>query len=222
MDTNGVNHLDLETSTLEGVDDETQRSGGVSTGENVFVHEQTPGEVLELPCLTKTSDLKEEDTIVLEHVVNLTEEATQVTNTDVLGHLETGNLVVATSGDRDLAVIHTENLGLVLLDTNSPETVVTPGSLIATKGDTSNVSTVVGGSELGESTPTATNVEHLLALLKTDLLANDSHLVVLKLLESLLLVDIGDDTGSVDHAWAKEPAVEVVTAVVVVSYLLLV
>ena len=175
-----------------------------------------------MPCLTETSDLKEEDTIVLKHIVDLAEEATQVTNTDVLGHLKTGNLIVTASGDRDFAVVHAENLGLILRDTDSPKTVVTPGSLVATECDTSDVSTIVARGELGQSTPTAANVEHLLALLEANLLANNSHLVVLKLLESLLLVNVGDDTGSVDHAWAKEPAVEVVAAVVVVSDLLLV
>lgn len=222
VDTDGVGHLDLETSTLEGVDDKAERSRGVGTGEDVFVHEQTPGEVLKLPCLAKTSDLQEEDTVVLEHVVNLTEEATQVTNTNVLSHLETGDLVIATGRNRDFTVVHAEDLRLILLNTNAPETVVTPGSLVATECDTSDVSTVVGRSELGKSTPAAANVEHLLALLQADLLANNSHLVVLELLERLLLVDVGDDTRGVNHAWAEEPAVEVVTAVVVVAYLLLV
>ena len=222
VNTNSIDHLDLETSTLKSVDDEAQRSRSVGTGEDVFVHEQTPGEILKLPCLAETSDLEKEDTIVLKHIVDLTEEATQVTNTDVLSHLETSNLVVTTRGNGDLAVVHAEDLGLILLDTNAPETVVAPGSLVATECDPSDVSTVVGRGELGEGTPTAADVEHLLALLKADLLANNSHLVVLELLESLLLVNVGDDTGSVDHAWAKEPAVEVVAAVVVVTDLLLV
>lgn len=220
VNANRVDHLDLETSTFKSVDDETKGSGCVCAREDVLVHEQTPSEVLKLPCLAKTSDLQEEDTVVLKHVVDLSEEATQVTNTDVLSHLETCDLVVTTSGDWDFAVVHAENPRLVLLDTSPPETAVTPGSLVAAECDTSDVSTVVDGSEFGESTPAAANVEHLLALLDADLLADDGHFVVLELLESLLAVDVGNDTGSVDHAWTKEPAVEIITAVVVVSDLL--
>jgi hypothetical protein len=222
VNTDSISHLDLEAGTLEGVDDEAEGSRSVSTGEDVFVHEQTPGEVLELPCLAETGDLQEEDTVVLEHVVDLAEEGTQVTDTDVLGHLEAGDLVVAAGGDGDLAVVHAEDLGLVLLDANALEAVVAPGGLVATECDTSNVCTVICRSELGECTPTAADVEHPLALLQADLLANNGHLVVLELLERLLLVDVGDDTRGVDHAWAEEPAVEVVTAVVVVADLLLV
>jgi hypothetical protein len=42
------------------------------------------------------------------------------------------------------------------------------------------------------------------------------------LLEGLLLVDIRNDTGGVDHTWAQEPAVEVIASVVVVTDLLLI
>jgi hypothetical protein len=44
----------------------------------------------------------------------------------------------------------------------------------------------------------------------------------LQLFEGLFLVDVGDYTRCVDHSWAQEPSVEVVTAVVVVSNLLLI
>jgi len=222
VDTDCVGHLDLEAGTLKSVDNEAQRSRGVGTGEDVLVHEETPGEVLELPCLAETSDLKEESTIILKHVIDLTEERTQVTDTNVLSHLETCDLVVATRGNRDLTVIHAQNLRLILLNANPLEAVVAPGGLVAAKCDTSDVSAVVGRGELGKSSPTAANVEHLLAPLEADLLTYDSHLVVLKLFERLLLVDVGDDTGGVDHARAEEPAVEVVAAVVVVTDLFLV
>jgi hypothetical protein len=222
MYTDSINHLDLKSSTLEGVDDETEGSRGVGTGKDVFVHEETPGEVLKLPCLAETSNLEEEDTIVLQHLVDLAEEGTQVTDTDVLSHLEAGDLVVAAGGKGNVAVVHAEDVGLVLLNARLPEAVVAPSSLVAAERDTRDVSTVVDGGEAGECAPSAANVEHLLALLDANLLADNGHLVVLELLEALLLVDVGDDAGSVDHAWAEEPAVEIVAAVVVVADLLFV
>jgi hypothetical protein len=44
----------------------------------------------------------------------------------------------------------------------------------------------------------------------------------LKLLQRLFFVDIGYDARGVDHAWTKEPAVEVVATVIVVTNLLLI
>jgi hypothetical protein len=222
VDADGVDHLDLEAGTLESVDDEAEGSRGVGAGEDVFVHEETPGEVLKLPGLAETGNLQEEGTVILEHVVDLAEESTQVTDTNVLSHLETGDLVVATGGDRDLTVIHAQNPGLVLLDASPPEATVTPSSLVAAKSNTGNVGAVVDRGKLGEGTPAAADIEHLVALLDANLLADDGHLVVLELLERLLLVDVGNNTRGVDHARTEEPAVEVITAVVVVADLLFV
>lgn len=74
VNTDGVNSLDLETGGLKAVHDKAKRGTGIGTGEDVLVHEQTPDEVLVLPRLADTSDLQEEDTIVVEHVVNLAQE----------------------------------------------------------------------------------------------------------------------------------------------------
>jgi len=175
-----------------------------------------------LPRLADTSVLHEEDTVIIEHVVDLAEEGGEVTDTDVLGHFETGDLVVLALGDGSVAVVHAEDAALLLGDAEAAETAVTPGSLVATESDTSDLSTVVGRSELGEGTPATAEVEHAVTSLKSNLLADDGELVVLQLLEGLFLVDFRDDTRGVDHARAEEPRVEVVTAVVVVADLLLV
>lgn len=166
--------------------------------------------------------MHEEDTVIIEHVVDLAEEGGEVTDTDVLGHFETGDLVVLALGDGSVAVVHAEDTALLLGDTKAAETAVTPGSLVATESDTSDLSTVVGRSELGEGTPATAEVEHAVTSLKGNLLADDGEFVVLQLLEGLFLVDFRDDTRGVDHARAEEPRVEVVTAVVVVADLLLV
>lgn len=215
--TDSVDSLDLKTGTLQAVDDEVERRGSVGTGEDVLVHEQAPDEVLVLPRLTQTGHLNVEDTIVVEHVVALAEEGAQVADTDVLGHFQTGDFFVATFGHRDVAVVHAVDLRLLFGNAGCAEPVVAPGGLVAAKSDTRSFGTVVGGSEFGKSAPPATNIEHSLALLKTDLLADNGKLVVLELFEAFLLVDVGDDTGGVDHARTEEPSVEVVASVVVVA-----
>lgn len=222
VDTDGVNSLDLESGTLKFVHDETKRGRGIGTGEDVLVHEQTPDKVLVLPGLAETSDLQEEGTIVLEHVIDLRQESREVTDTDVLGHLETGDLLVTALNTGSIAVVGAQNTRLVLLNASLAETVVTPGSLVAAESDTGNLGAVVDGGVLGKGAPATAEIENLVTGLGADLLTDDGQLVVLQLLERLLGVDIADNTGSVDHAGAKEPGVEVITSVVVVTDLLLI
>lgn len=222
VDTDGVNTLDLETSALKTVDDEAKRGRSVSTGEDVLVHEETPDEVLVLPGLAETSDLEEEDTIILKHVVNLGQEGREVADTDVLGHLETGDLLVTALNTGRITVIGANDTALRFLNASLTETIVTPGSLVAAKSDTGDLSAVVDGGVLSKSTPATAKVKHLVTGLDANLLTDNSKLVILQFLKSLFAVNVADDTGGVDHARAKEPSVEVVTSVVVVTDLLLV
>lgn len=143
----------------------------------------------------------------------MAEESSEFTDADVLTHLELGDLVVLGAGD--ITVIHTDDAALLLGDTSLTEGIVTPSSLVLSNGKSSNLSAVVQTGEAGQGTPATTDVQHSLAFLELNLLADDGHLVILHLLEGLLLLGVGDDTGSVDHARAEEPGVVVVTAVVV-------
>lgn len=220
--TNGINSLDLKASALEAVHDEAKRSTGVSTGEDVLVHEKTPDQVLVLPGLAETSDLQEESTVVVEHVVNLRQERREVADTDVLSHLETSDVLVSTVNAGSIAVVTAQNAALILRDTSLAKTIVTPSSLVTAKSDTGNVGAVVGRGVLSKGSPAAAKIEDLVTGLNTNFLTNNGQLVVLELLKGLLLVDVTDDTGCVDHAWAKEPSVEVVTAVVVITDLFLI
>ena len=222
VNANGVNALNLETSTLELVDDKAKGSASVGTREDVLVHEETPDEILVLPRLTETSHLQEENTVIIEHVIDLSQEGVEVANTDVLRHLETGDLLVASFGTGSITVVHTENAALGLIDTSLTETIVTPLGLVTTKSDTSDVSTIVDRSVLSQSTPATAKVKNSVARLKTDLLANNGKFVVLQLLESLFPVDITDQTGGVDHTGTQEPSIEVIASVVVVTDLLLI
>lgn len=222
VNANGVNALDLKTGTLEFVDNEAKRSASVGTGEDVLVHEKTPDEILVLPRLAETSNLQEEDTIVIKHVVDLGQEAGEVAHTDVLSHFKTGDLLVASGNTWSITVVQAVDAALRVFDTGIAETIVTPGSLVTTKSDTSNVSAIVDRSVLGQGTPATAKVQNGVARLKTNLLANNGKLVVLELLKSLLFVDVTDQTGGVDHARTQEPSVEVVASVVVVADLFLI
>ena len=71
MHAKDINTLNLEPGCLDLVDDPADGAGGIGTGEDVFVHEETPDEVFVLPALTDTGDLEEEDAVVVEEVVNV-------------------------------------------------------------------------------------------------------------------------------------------------------
>ena len=222
MDSDGVNRLALEPSALKAVEVKAEWGRCISSWEDVSVHEETPDEVLILPRLAEARNLQEEDSVVIEHIVNLSEERLEVTDTNVLSHLKAGDLVVAAGWNWDITVIHAQDSALLLWNASSAEASVAPGSLVATKGNAGNVGAKVNAGELGKSSPSAANIEHSLAALEINLLADNGELVVLELLKGLLSVDVGDDARSVNHAWAEEPSVEVITAVVVVADLFLV
>jgi hypothetical protein len=210
--------LDLKASPLERTDVVPKGSRSVGTTEDVLVQVDAPDEVLVLPSLTETRELDVHSTIILEHVVALAEESGKLLDTDVLAHLELRDLVELLLGN--VAVIHAQNVALLGGDTSSTESVSSVGSTLLGNGNTGDLGAVVDTGELGESTPATADIEHGLALLEIELFADDGHLVVLELLESFLLGRVRDNTAGVDHARAEEPAVVVVTAVVVRTDLL--
>jgi hypothetical protein len=117
VNTNSVNVLNLKSSALKVVDEEAEWGRGIGTREDVSIHEEAPDEVLVLPGLTETSNLEEEDTVIVKHLIDLLQEGLEVADTDVLGHLQAGDLVVQTSWNWDIAVVHAEDLALLLGDT---------------------------------------------------------------------------------------------------------
>lgn len=222
VDTNVVDQHDLETGTFKFSNNKVQRSRSIGTWENVLVHEKTPDQVLELPVLTQTGVLQKEDTVIVQHVVNLRQERAELTDTNVLSHLQAGDLLVTTFWHRSVSVVTALNSQLGLWNTISGQSSHSVLGLVLTQGDTGHMGPVVIRSVGGQSTPATAKVQHGLTFLKADLLAHNLQLVVLQLLKSLFSSDVGDDTRSVDHARTKEPGVEVVTTVVVVSDLLFV
>jgi len=222
VNSDSINALNFETSTLEFINEPTKRSRSISTGEYIFVHKQSPNEVLELPRLSQTSDLQEQGSIILEHVVNLIQERSKVSDADVFGHFQASDLIIFSSGHGSITVIHAQNFRLRFLDSITAEARVSPCGLVATEGDTGNVSAIALGSEASESAPSTAKIEHTVTILEINFLTNDLELVVLELFERLLLVDVGNKTGSVDHAWAQEPTIKVITTVVMITDLFLI
>jgi len=222
VNANSIHSLDLKASTFQLVDEPAKRGRGIGARKDVFVHEETPDKILILPALTQTGNLKEEDTIVIQHVIDLLEEGREVANTNVLGHLQASNFVVATLRNRNVAVVHAKDLALLLRDAGLAESIVAPGSLVATESDAGHLGTVVHTGKTGKGPPTTADIKQALTLLELDLLADNSKLVILELLQSLFLVDVADDATSVNHTRAKKPGIEVIAAVVVIAHLLLV
>lgn len=218
----GVKGLDLEPGTFKLVNHEAQRRRSIGTGKDVFVHEQAPDQVLVLPCFPETSVLEEENTIIVKHVVHLCQEASEMSNTNVLCHFQARDAFVAPLGHGNVTVVHAENVALGLGNSRLAKTVIPPGGLVSTQSDSSDVSTIIHTGIFGQRSPATADVEELVTRLHADLLANDGELVVLEFFEGFLPVDIRDDAGRVDHAGTQEPAVEIVTTIVVVTYLFLV
>lgn len=79
-----INVLYLETSGLQLCNDPAQGARSVSAGEDILVHEKAPNEILVLPRRANACDLENENTIVVQEVVNLTEERAITADTDML------------------------------------------------------------------------------------------------------------------------------------------
>jgi hypothetical protein len=74
----------LETGTLELCDDPAKGARGIGPREYIFVHEQAPDKVFVLPGGTNTSDLENEDAVIVEKVVDLAKEGAVAADTNVL------------------------------------------------------------------------------------------------------------------------------------------
>lgn len=79
-------------------DNPVQSARSISTGEDIFVHEQAPDKVLVLPDGADTGNLEEENTIVVEEVVNLAQELTITSDTDMLQALASVSLLLQRIG----------------------------------------------------------------------------------------------------------------------------
>lgn len=220
VDTQDIDVLDLKTGCFNLPDDPPKRAGGISTWEDILVHEETPNEVFVLPGGADTSDLEDKNTVIVEKVVHLTHECTVTPDSDMLGHFKTDNLGEVTGATWDFPVVHAKDTCLVGSDAVGLDALITELGLVLAEGDTGDITAVVFSCVGGEGTPTAAYVKETIFRLEVKFRANETEFVVLKFLKGGVLVSINDNTGGVDHAVAKEPFVEVITSVIVVANLL--
>jgi hypothetical protein len=112
----------LETGTLELCYDPAKGARGIGTREDIFVHEQAPDKVFVLPRRTNTSDLENEDAVIIEKVVDLAKEGTVAADTNMLeneqsvivftyndgthfSHLERHNLIIIPRPSRKISIV---------------------------------------------------------------------------------------------------------------------
>lgn len=115
----------------------------------------------------------------------------------------------------NVAVVHAEDFALFLGNPSTAKGIGSIGSTLLGNGDAGYLGSIVETRELGKSAPSAPDIEHLLAFLQGELLANDSHFVILELFEGFLLGSIRDGAAGINHTWAEEPSVVIVSTVVV-------
>jgi len=221
VDTEDIDILDLKAGRLELGGDPAKRARRIGAGEDILVHEEAPKEILVLPVGADTSNLEDDKAIIVEQAIELTEEGAVTTNANVFCHLKTRNLVEGLLGG-DVTVVEAQNASLVLRESVLRKAVVAELGLLLGDSNTRGVGTVVLGGVGNEGTPAAANVEHAVAWAEFKLLADELELVVLKFFECLLTGSVADDAGGVDHTRPKEPAVEVVAAVVMLSDLVVI
>lgn len=178
---------------------------------------------------TDTSDLEDEDAIVVEKVVDLPEEGLVPANSNMLditwsirpkridayihlSHLETNDFVEGTFLRGDFSVVHAKDTSTVGITTIDPDPLVTKLGLILAESNTGDFAVVVLVSESGKGTPSTSDVEQAIFGLEVEFLANHGQLVVLELFKAFLLFDVQNDARGIDHAGTKEPFVEVVTS----------
>jgi hypothetical protein len=122
VNANGVNTLDLESSALKLIYDETDGGGSIGTREDILVHEQTPDQILKLPITPDPGHLQDEHAVIVHEGVDLAEELLVAAETDVLGHFERDDLGVGAGGlgegglggGEEVAEVGAEDSGLVV------------------------------------------------------------------------------------------------------------
>lgn len=156
---------------------------------------------------TDTGNLKDEDAIVIEKVIDLPEETLIPANSDVLGklwsicptgkgacsylsHLETDDFSERTLLRGDFTVVHAKNAGLAGITTVGLDSLVTKLGLIFAEGNSGNFAAVVLVGESSEGTPSTSNVEQAIVRLEVEFLANHGQFIVLELLEGFLFFNV--------------------------------
>ncbi len=204
-----------------------QGSGGIGTGENVLVHEETPGDVLPVGALAQTGDLHEERPLGLggHALANLLKvRVDEIVEADMFCHFNRCDFVKGTIR-RNVTVVHVQDFRV--LAAFGPGRVV--AVLLALRGErnTRRLRAVFARGVAHQSAPPATDVKKRLVLLELKLVAYRLVLVELCLLEgavgggsmviSVVRVkqrDFLEDAGGVVHGVTHEGVKESVTTIV--------
>ena len=88
-----------------------------------------------MPACSDSSDLEDHETIIGEQVVNLAKEGSVSPDTNVLGHLETRDLVEVALLVGNFSVVLAEDSALRLGDTVLSQSLGTEGSLLLGESD---------------------------------------------------------------------------------------
>ena len=124
-----------------------------------------------------------------------------------LSHLETDNLGEVAGTPWNFSVVHAENTCLVRGDAIGLDALIAEFSLILAECDACDVAVVVFSCIRGQGTPATAYVEETIFRFEIELRADKTEFIILKLFEGGILISVGDDTGGIDHAMAKEPGV---------------
>lgn len=152
----------------DSVDNPVECAGCIGSGENVLVHavggiryrtqgtfakhsQETPVQVLELPTSSNTGNLHDEDSIIVQEIVNLLQERAVSSNANMLrgfvkprktlrprgthlGHFKRDDLVECTLGVREIPEIHAEDSTLRLRNAVVSQSFVSKRGLILAEG----------------------------------------------------------------------------------------
>ena len=184
----------------------------VGAREDVLVHEQAPDQIFGTQSTAQSSPLQVEQPVVSQKIGDVAVERLEALDADVFHHFEAGDLVVGARGS--IAVVEAEHAGAVR-DAPVLRPLVAELRLPLGNRHAGRVGAVRARGVARERSPAAADVEEPFAALQLQLLADEVHLVVLRLLQRL--AGVQEERRRVDHAVAEEPAVEVVAAIVVLA-----
>jgi hypothetical protein len=160
--------------------------------------------------------LEDKDAIVVKEIVHLAEEGSVAANTNMLqgngnkanekiqranlGHFQTDNLGVVAGTSRDVAVVQAENASTFWVTAIGQNTFISELGLVPAESDSSHFTAVVFVGKCCEGAPPTSDIKKAISGLKIELLADNSELVVLELLESLGFGKGSHYARCVDHA----------------------
>ena len=157
--------------------------------------------------------MEDKYTIVIEEIINLSQERVVPAHTNVLkhktriqqigkytlihrnthlSHFQANNLRIRSRATGNFPIIAAQNPGSIRIATVRLNPLIAELGLVLSQCNPCNLAAVVFMCEGGKRTPAATDVEEVILRLEVEFLADDGELIVLKLFERLRL---GEGSG---------------------------